>query len=63
MFSPSNTCSKLMFMKKNYIFPFSVEEHNIQEPTMDINAHIKFTHTINWLNVFPIVHDICKLEI
>lgn len=50
-------------MKKKTIFLFSVEEHNIQEPTMDINAHIKFTHTINWLNVFPIVHDICKLEI
>lgn len=25
--------------------------------------HTIISHKIDWLNVFPIVHDICKLEI
>lgn len=34
-----------------------------REPNLDTNAHIHFTHKIDWLNVSPIVHDMCKLEI
>lgn len=63
-YSLTHTSSKLMFKKKKHVVLYFLLKNTISKaPTMDINAHIHFTHKINWLNVFPIVHDICKLEI